>query len=46
LLADSAIGAEQNFDADWHAILPQKQHMLAEILIFLAHVVLIGTFVT
>ena len=36
LLTDSTVGTEQNFNADGHVVLPQKQHVLTEILIFLA----------
>ena len=36
LLADPAVGAEQHLDADRHVVLPQQQHVLPKILIFLA----------
>ena len=36
LLADPAVGAEEDLDADGYVVLPQKQHVLSKILIFFA----------
>ena len=36
LLADPAVGAEEDLDADRHVVLPEQEHVLAEVLILLA----------
>ena len=36
LLADPAVGAEEDLDADRHVVLPEQEHVLAEVLILFA----------
>ena len=36
MLAQPTVGTEEHLDADWDVVLPEQEHVLPEVLIFLA----------